>query len=153
METLSLSLIQDDLSVRSKKALIRGILSCAIPSAIIITGYFLFLIMFVAIGFRFGKFYDSDTAPVPIFLLLCLLLFTILVAGIVMMALGKGAWNRVRAIRQDAVNAGVRRPATSFVAHVFGISSFFSGLFLVIFMALYLLLFLLMLLIYGFSIL
>ena len=50
-----------------------------------------------------------------------------------MMVLGKGTWNRVKAIRQDAINAGVRRPATSFVAHVFGIYAFFSGLFLVIF--------------------
>ena len=130
MEQSSLTVIQDDLSARSKKALTRGILSWVIPYGIIFLNIFLFVILTVALGIG-AHMFDSDRTAI--------ILMMMLVAGVVMMILGKGAWNRVRAIRQDAIRAGVRRPATSFVAQVFGISSFFTGIFLVVFFTFFLL--------------
>lgn len=133
MEQSSLTVIQDDLAARSKKALIRGILSVVIPVAVIIFSYIIFMILTFGLGIGAGLFDSNQTAIVLVASLFTGYFFFLIISGIIMMVLGKGTWNRVKAIRQDAINAGVRRPATSFVAHVFGIYSFFSGLFLIIF--------------------
>ncbi len=139
MEQSSIPVIQDDLSVRSKKALTRGILSWVIPYGIIFLNIFLFVILTVALGIGAHMFDSDRTAIILMMIEFIGYFFLFLVAGVVMMILGKGTWNRVRAIRQDAIQAGVRRPATSFVAQVFGISSFFTGLFLVVFFTFFLL--------------
>lgn len=139
MEQSSLTVLQDDLSARSKKALVRSILSWVIPYGIIFLNIFLFVILIVGLGIG-AHMFDSDRTAIILFALLFVGYFLLfLISGVVMMILGKGAWNRVKAIRQDAIQAGVRRPATSFVAQVFGISSFFTGLFLVVFFAFFLL--------------
>ena len=137
MEQSSLTVIQDDLSSRSKKALTLGILSVAIPSVLIILNNIIYVILALSLGIGAGML-DSRQSAIRLFALIFIGYFSFfIVSGVIMMILGKGAWNRVRTIRQDAIRAGVRRPAVSFVAQVFGISSFFSGLFLVIVFAVY----------------
>lgn len=149
MEQQSLITVQEDLAARSKKALIRGILAAAIPMGIIFIGYFIFVILTLAIGIGAGMFESSDKMPLFFFIMFLGFFFVVILAGVVMMTLAKSAWNQVRAIRRDAINAGVRRPATSIVAHVFGISGFASGLTIVIVFSLYTIVFGLFLVIAG----
>ena len=134
----SMTVIQEDLAARSKKALTSGILSMVIPSAVIFLGYILFIILFFALGFGADFINDSETVLPLLVVSIGEFLLSLLIAGIVMTILGKSAWNQAKAIRQDAISAGVRRPAKSIVAHAFGISSFASGLFVIVLSALYL---------------
>ncbi len=122
------------LRARSKSALIRGILSAAIPSAAVVVSEIVFFAMFFPYVFS-GKVEDS---PQGVFVFVAILLAMLLVAGIVMLVLGYQAWQRAKSVALDARAAAIRRPPMSIVAHILGLQSFVTGIILVVIMALYL---------------
>lgn len=139
MEQQSLITVREDLLARSKKAMIIGILSAAIPPAVILLGYILFAVLIFTLGIGSGYLNDSGTVPIVLFASAGELLQAFLVAGILMTVLGRIAWKQARSVRKDAIDAGIRRPAASIVAHAFGIGSFVSGLICTVYSAAYLL--------------
>lgn len=149
MEQMPVTVIRKDLPSRSKKALIFGILSAAIPPAVVLIGYIIFVILLLTLGIGAAHSDDSASAAVAVFASSGEMLQSLLIAGILKTVLGKIAWNQARAIRRDAADAGVRRPAGSVVAHVFGITSFASGIVMIVISSLYLLILLIAAIITG----
>ena len=150
MEQMPVTVIRKDLPSRSQKALTFGILSAAIPTAVAVIGDIIFVILFLVLGIGAANRNDTASAAVAVFASFGELLQSLLIAGILETVLGKIAWNQARTIRRDAADAGVRRPAGSVVAHVFGISSFASGIVLTVISSLYLLILLTAAIVTGF---
>ncbi|MBR0082064.1 MAG: hypothetical protein IJP98_04940 [Clostridia bacterium] len=124
--------MQLELQARSKKALLFGILADAIPTVLILIGYFGFL--FGLFGNLIANDWELET-PAPVFSAMLIFFVGMLIAGVVMLVLGWMAWRRAREVGLEARAAGVRRPPVSVVAHVLGLASFICGIVLTVIMA------------------
>ena len=123
--------MQLELRAQSKKALLFGILADAIPTVLILIGYF---------GFLFGLFGNLAMndweleSPAPVFSSMLIFFGGMLIAGVVMLVLGWMAWRRAREVGLQARESGVRRPPVSVVAHVLGLVSFICGIIVTVIM-------------------
>ena len=114
----------DELRTRSKSELIWGILSVVLPfAAYVIVYVFTVLAVFPSIMKGGGNPTDFFFGQIVSGLMIGFLLM-----GILMAVFGWIAWRKAKAVALEARAYGARRPPTSIVAHILGLSSFVGGL-------------------------